>query len=110
MPKIKRINTSIMTKSNRVSLADTINIRQIEILKEIVPIQSAESIETESIMEIKSKEDLISTHSEDDFSSIDLKPMEHNYKKVSIMINSEEGTSGNSSVITMGNSVSSLFS
>ena len=49
-----------MSKFNRISIADAINIDKIQILKEIEPIKSTESLETESINRIKSKQDLTS--------------------------------------------------
>jgi len=49
-----------MSKFNRISIADAININKVEILKEIDPIKSTESLETESINRIKSRHDLTS--------------------------------------------------
>ena len=53
-----------MSKFNRISIADAINVNKIEILKEIEPIRSTESLETESISRIKSRQDLTSDPSE----------------------------------------------
>jgi predicted PhzF superfamily epimerase YddE/YHI9 len=52
-----------MSKSNRISIADAINIRPGDILREISPIQSAETIQSDSLIMIKSRQDLASNTS-----------------------------------------------
>ena len=94
-----RVKSSGMSKFNRISIADAININKLELLKEIEPIKSNYSIESESITQIKSREDLVSDPNESRCSDEDLPAIslevKKGAKKISIMI-CEEIESGSS--------------
>ena len=78
-----------MSKSNRISLCDAMNVKIKDVLNEIEPIQSTESIETNSMVNLKSRNDLTSEpeefKSDEELPTLTLENKPH-AKKISIMM------------------------